>query len=260
MRSNPHMPTKQRKQILAFVVFQLLACAFNPAWAMDGRDIVRSGSAGRRGSRGRHGGMESSYSGMTSDAIGHVDMMGGSSGIEGMVERLNIGTSQHAASSSRQDSPRPLSEYLADLTSMIEVTEKYWANPDIGMQELRLKAANMKQLLTEDLERIVTTSAKQSESESQEDKAEILEWVGKLPPRWRFEMVNVFNNLVCRLEGREPDARPQLLKTDPEVQEKYSYVISQIKWMFEELDEFINTLDPFGQLFALNALLPMRLG
>ncbi|TPX41157.1 hypothetical protein SeMB42_g05689, partial [Synchytrium endobioticum] len=47
MRSKPHEPMKRKKQVLVFVVFQLMACAFNPAFAMDGRDIVRSGSAGR---------------------------------------------------------------------------------------------------------------------------------------------------------------------------------------------------------------------
>ncbi|TPX42114.1 hypothetical protein SeLEV6574_g05752 [Synchytrium endobioticum] len=98
MRSEPHMPAKQRTNIWALVVFQLIACSFNPALAMDGRDIVRSGSAGRHGSRGRHGRMGSSYGGNTRDAIGHGDMMGGSSGISGMDEPHDMGTSQHGAS------------------------------------------------------------------------------------------------------------------------------------------------------------------
>ncbi|TPX46692.1 hypothetical protein SeLEV6574_g03094 [Synchytrium endobioticum] len=234
MKSNPHMHPKQRKQILAFVVFHLMACAFNPALAMDGRDIVPSGSAGRHGSRGRHGRMGSSYGGNTRDAIGHEDMMGGSSGISGMDEPHDMGTSQHAASSSSGlHSTRPLTKYLAELKCIIETVERLCADPETDVQELRLKVAKVKLLWQEEFERIFPIG--QSESESQEDKAEFMEWVGKQPPRWRFEMRKVFNNVVCRLEGREPDARPQLLKTDPEVQEKYSIVLGLIYDMFREL-------------------------
>ncbi|TPX42972.1 hypothetical protein SeMB42_g04917 [Synchytrium endobioticum] len=33
MKSNPHMPAKQRTNIWTLVVFQLIACTFNPALA-----------------------------------------------------------------------------------------------------------------------------------------------------------------------------------------------------------------------------------
>ncbi|TPX46681.1 hypothetical protein SeLEV6574_g03103 [Synchytrium endobioticum] len=173
MRSNPHMPTKQLKQILALVVFQLMVCAFNPASAMDGRDIVPSGSAGRHGSRGRHGRMGSSYGGNTRDAIGHGDM-GGSSGVSGMNERYDMGTSQHGASSSRHDTPPPPPMDLAKFTGILKVMEEQ-CDDSINQCERKVNAL---QSLAKDFKLIFKASqdtiAGQSESEIQDGMIRIV--------------------------------------------------------------------------------------
>ncbi|TPX35600.1 hypothetical protein SeMB42_g07160 [Synchytrium endobioticum] len=245
MRSNPHMHPKQRKQILAFVVFQVMACAFNPALAMDGREIVPSGSAGRHGSRGRHGAMRSSYSGMTSDAIGHVDMMGGSSGIEGMVERLNIGSSQYAASSSSSshDVSLPPPMDLATFTGILEEIKGLchaWGEhfASLGVNDV---LQNGFLHIAEVCEGIILQG---SESDIQKDMATILEMLRPvldrieelMSLRVQYDVRSDFKKVVCRLEGREPDVRPQLLKTDRVVARRYSDVLTLIKEMFTKID------------------------
>ncbi|TPX45258.1 hypothetical protein SeLEV6574_g03963 [Synchytrium endobioticum] len=173
MRSKPRMPAKQRTTIWALVVFQLMACTFNPALAMDGREIVPSGSAGRHRSRGRHGRMESSYGGITRDAIGHGDMMGGSSGISGMDEPHDTGTSQHGASSSRQENlPLPPMD-LAKFTGILQEMQQQCYDSISQCEE----KANALQLLEEDFQGILGASGRinqrQSESEIQDSMVTI---------------------------------------------------------------------------------------
>ncbi|TPX32014.1 hypothetical protein SeMB42_g07662 [Synchytrium endobioticum] len=245
MRSNPHMPTKQRKQILAFVVFHLMACAFNPALAMDRRDIVRSGSAGRRGSRGHHGGMESSYNGMTSDAVGHGGIMGGSSGIGGMDERHDMGSSQYAASSSssRHDVslPPPM-----DLATFVGVLEEIEGLCDAWGEHFASLAVN--DVLQDDFLHIAEVCegiiVQGSESDIQKYMATILEMLRPvldrieelMSLRVQYVVKSDFKKVVCLLEGREPDARPQLLKSNRVVARRYSDVLILIKRMFTKID------------------------
>ncbi|TPX37929.1 hypothetical protein SeLEV6574_g07818 [Synchytrium endobioticum] len=226
----------------------------------NGRDIVRSGSAGRRGSRGRHGAMRSSYTGMTSDAIGHVDMMGGSSGIDGMVERLNIGTSQHAASSSRQDSTRPLSmdlpTFIGILVEMSGLCRKWYGS---------LYTANIAEDVRDHLQYIQTVCEaiidQTTESGIQQRIAAIFEMLHSVmvrmdtsPTRWGFRMKSEFKDLMCRLDGRE-----RVLRADLEVARKYSIVVRLINKMFTNIDAEISRMDT-DQSHVKLALKLMRRG
>ncbi|TPX43281.1 hypothetical protein SeMB42_g04783 [Synchytrium endobioticum] len=233
----------QAKEILAFVVFQLMACAFNPALAMDGREIVPSGIAGRHGSRGRHGRMGSSYGGNTRDAIGYGDMMGGSSGISGMNERYDMGTNQQAASlsSSRQDIPSPPPMDLATFTDILVEMRKlcYASLQYAGIAE---DVRNHLQHLNTLCEAII---AQTTESGIQQDIAVIFEVLHPVMLRvdasqtiWGVRLKIELKDLMSRLEGRE-----RVLRADLEVARKYSIVVRLINKMFRSIDAEISRMD-----------------
>ncbi|TPX40386.1 hypothetical protein SeLEV6574_g06638 [Synchytrium endobioticum] len=249
----------QAKEILAFVVFQLMACAFNPALAMDGREIVPSGIAGRHGSRGRHGRMGSSYGGNTRDAIGYGDMMGGSSGISGMNERYDMGTNQQAASlsSSRQDIPSPPPMDLATFTDILVEMRKlcYASLQYAGIAE---DVRNHLQHLNTLCEAII---AQTTESGIQQDIAVIFEVLHPVMLRvdasqtiWGVRLKIELKDLMSRLEGRE-----RVLRADLEVARKYSIVVRLINKMFRSIDAEISRMDT-DQSHVKLALKLMRRG
>ncbi|TPX44278.1 hypothetical protein SeLEV6574_g04590 [Synchytrium endobioticum] len=203
MRSKPRMPAKQRTTIWTLVVFQLMACTFNPALAMDGREIVPSGSAGRHRSRVRHGRMGSSYGGITRDAIGYGDMMGGSSGISGMDEPHDTGTSQHGASSSRHDTPLPLPIDLAKFTGILQEMQQQ-CHDSINQCETK---ANALQSLAKNFQRILRASSRinqqQSESEIQDNMVTIDEMLGEVGKI--IELTTNFKDLVMAGAGEWMD-------------------------------------------------------
>ncbi|TPX35601.1 hypothetical protein SeMB42_g07161 [Synchytrium endobioticum] len=176
--------------------------------------------------------------------------------LEGIFRRIYRWLEQNGVEDDSWQNPMDLTKFTGILNELGKQCG-YWVAEGVEGEILIDDFTHIKTVCEAIVEQESASGMQNHIAEILEVLRPVMERIDKSPPRWRFTMKRFLKDIVCRLEGHEQDAGPQVLKTDRESARKYSVVVELIHRMFTSIDEEISRMGR-DQRRVNDALTPMR--